>query len=98
MKKNLVLLLALVLSATAGFSQRKTMRDSVYRIPIVGLHLEGQVPGGDMVKRFGPSLSVGMPILFKTGKNLLFGVEGNYFFGTTVKEQVMSNLYTPEGT
>jgi hypothetical protein len=98
MRRNFFILLVLTLLADETFSQRKTLRDSVYRIPIVGLHFAGQLPGADMAKRFGPTIAVGMPILFKTGKNILFGIEGSYFFGTQVKERVMSNLLTPEGT
>ena len=98
MKRNLLILLAFVLLSGKIFSQRKAMKDSVYHVLIVGLQFEGQYPGGDMLKRFGPSISVGLPVLYKTGKNILFGLEGNYFFGTKIKERVMSNLFTPDGT
>ncbi len=98
MKKNFIVLLALVLVSGRGFSQRKSLKDSVYHVLIVGLHFEGQIPGADMAARFGPTISVGLPVLYKTGKNILFGIEANYFFGTQVKERVMSNLYTPDNT
>jgi len=56
------------------------------------------MPGGDMAKRFGQNMSVGMPFFYKTSKNLVFGIEGIYFFGTQIKEKVMSNLINPDGT
>ena len=98
MKRSFILLLALVLLSGRTFSQRKSLRDSVYHVLIVGLQIEGQLPGADLAHRFGPSISAGLPVLYKTGKNILFGIEANYFFGTRIKEMVMSNLYTPDGT
>ena len=98
MKKNVVIFLAFILLSGSVYSQRKSMKDSLYHVLIVGIHAEGQVPGGDLAARFGPSIGVGMPIIYKTGKNILFGIEGNYFFGTKIKESVMSNLITPDGT
>lgn len=88
----------LLLSACSTLFGQKSMRDSVYRLPIIGLHMSGQLPGGDLIRRYGQSLSAGMPFFYKTRKNLVFGIEGNYFFGTKIKETVMSNLINPDGT
>lgn len=98
MKTRLHLSIAVFLLSCAVFAQRKTLRDSVYRLPIVGLHVSGQMPGGDLEKRFGSSLNVGMPIFYKTAKNLVFGIEGNYIFGSKIKEHVMSNLVNSNNT
>lgn len=98
MRRNFKVLVLLLLLCTKTFSQRKTIKDSVYRIPIVGLQFSGQIPGGDMAVRFGSSISVGVPFLYKTRKNILFGIEGTYFFGNKVKEKVMSNLYSSDNT
>ena len=98
MNRSFILLLAFILFNGKAFSQRKSMKDSIYHALIVGLQFEGQKPDKDMAARFGPSIAVGLPVLYKTSKNLLFGVEASYFFGTHVKERVMSNLYTPEMT
>src|ERR1700757_4240923 len=98
MKRNFIVLLTLVLLSGKVFSQRKSIKDSIYRVTIVGLHMEGQLPGADMAKRFGVSISAGVPVFYKTSKNILFGIESNYFFGSHVRERVMSNLYTPDGT
>ncbi len=98
MKRNILILLVLVFIGGKAFSQRKSLKDSVYRIPIVGLHLSGQLPGGDLANRFGPSLNVGLPVYYKTAKNIVFGIEANYFFGSTIREKIMSNLYNVDGT
>jgi hypothetical protein len=98
MKRILVALVVFAACLQNGSAQRKSLNDSIYRLPITGLQLEGQIPAGDLAARFGPSLSVGIPVLYKTQRNFIFGVEGNYFFGAKVKEQIMSNLLTPDGT
>ncbi len=98
MKKSLLFVVVCVLMSGALFAQRKTIRDSVYRLPLIGLHISGQLPYADMAKRFGANMSVGMPFLYKTAKNLVFGLEGNYFFGTKIHERVMANLVNSDGT
>ncbi len=94
-KKWITGILILIVSSLCA---QQNVKDSVLRIPIVGLHFSVQQPAGDMSQRFGPNLNVGMPFLFKTKKNLLLGFEGNYLFGSKVKEDVLAGLKTPEGT
>ncbi len=98
MKKLVLYTVLLVFFSAQLFSQKKSLKDSVYRLVIVGVHMSGQLPGGDMAKRFGYSINAGMPVLFKTGKNFIFGVEGNYFFGTRIREHVMTNLVNSNNT
>lgn len=98
MKRFFVLSCVVIFLSVPAWAQRKSLRDSVYRIPVVGLQLSGQLPGGDLEKRFGSSLAVGIPLMFKTGNNWLFGVEGTYFFGTHIKEGVMTNLVNSDNT
>jgi hypothetical protein len=72
-------------------------RDSARMIPLIGVHAGGQIPSGDLVRRFGPDLSVGGNFLLKTRKNWVFGIEYDYMFGRNVKEDVLSQLKTAEG-
>lgn len=72
--------------------------DSAIAVPLVGIHFGGQVPGGDLAKRFGPNLNAGGTFLYKTRKNWIFGLEGNYMFGRNVKEDVLKQLKTSNGT
>lgn len=95
MKRFLYILSALFLACGSGMAQ-KSMKDSVFHMPIIGLHLSGDAPAADMAKRFGTNVNVGLPFFYKTGKNLIFGIEGNYFFGTKIKEHVMTNLINPQ--
>jgi hypothetical protein len=92
MKIRFTVLVIFLMLACVLHAQRKSLRDSSYRLPIVGLQFSGQMPAGDMAKRFGSSLSVGLPVFYKTSKNLIFGIEGNYLYGSNIKEHIMSNL------
>ena len=58
-----------------------------------------QLPGGDLAKRFGGNSSIGGGFMVKTKSNWLFGAEGNYIFGGTVKnsDSLLRGVSTPDG-
>jgi hypothetical protein len=104
MKKRFFLILTLIISLSA-FSQRQKMgsrrieyTDSCHHIMIVGVTMAGDLPFGDMKTRFGDNISAGAPLLYKTGKNLLFGLEGNYIFSNNVKEDPLNYMYNSSNT
>lgn len=72
-------------------------RDSCISAPLVCIHFAGQTPSGDMVKRFGNNMLVGASFKYKTNKNFVYGIEFNYLYGKTVKEDVTKQLKSPEG-
>src|SRR5882724_6188741 len=73
----------LVLSV-AIFLHTSAQIDSARFVPLVGVHFSGQLPGGDLVNRYGSNLNAGGNFQIKTKRNWLFGIEGNYFFGDNV--------------
>lgn len=75
----------------------KAQIDSALTVPLVSIHVSGQLPSGDMVKRFGPDLSAGGSFMLKTKKNWVLGIESNYMFGRNVKEDVLKQLKNAEG-
>lgn len=75
----------------------QSVKDSSIRILMIGFHFSGQLPQYDMAKRFGPNLSAGGNFVWKTKKNILFGVEGSYFFGKNVREDVVSSIRNEDG-
>lgn len=75
----------------------KAQIDSAITLPILGIHLGGQVPSLDMAKRFGPNLDVGGTFMIKTKKNWLFGAAFTYMFGRNVKENVLTQLKNADG-
>ena len=62
-------------------------------------HLEfaTHLPGSDLADRFGLDGGVGLGGELITAHNLIFGVEGQFYFGTKVKEDPLAILRTPEG-
>jgi len=57
-----------------------------------------QIPGGDLAHRFGNSSSIGSGFLVKTHNNWLLGVDANFIFGSTLKEDsLLNNLLTSDG-
>jgi len=57
-----------------------------------------QTPGGDLKDRFGTNFDVGGGLEWMTAKgNWIFGLDGGYLFGSTVKTDVLAGLRTPEG-
>ena len=53
-------------------------------------------PGGDLADRFGSFASIGGSIGRKTEKNWYFGIEGNYIFGSQVKELDMLDAFVDD--
>lgn len=77
--------------------QAQSVKDSSFRILMVGVHFSGQLPQQDLSKRFGSNLSTGLSFTCKTKHNILFGVEGSYFFGSNVREDVTATLKNSDG-
>ena len=75
----------------------QSVKDSSFRILMVGVHFSGQLPKYDLEKRYGPNLSAGGSFIWKTKHNLLFSVEGSYFFGNNVREDVVSSIRNDKG-
>jgi len=81
-----------------SFFIRAQQIDSAIAISLVGIHVGGQFPEGDLLARFGPNLNIGGTYLYKTKKNWLLGIESNYMYGRNVKEDVLAQLKTANGT
>jgi hypothetical protein len=76
----------------------QNLKDTCISIPLTGLHFSGQLAFQDLATRYGNTANVGIPFLYKTSKNWLIGIEGNYFFGTKINEENhLSNLKNSEG-
>jgi hypothetical protein len=78
-------------------SAQSSLRDSVIRMSTIELSLGLHAPIGDMSARFGGSAAMGAAYRYKTKDNWQFGLEGSFFFGNDVKEQVATGLLTSEG-
>ncbi len=98
MIKRLPLLLLICFLAGVAYSQ-VSIRDSSIAIPMVYATYSYQFPGGDLAVRYGSNSSIGGGFLVKTKSNWMIGAEGNFQFGSTVKNQdsLLTTISTPEG-
>ncbi len=105
MKKLILLVMFVFFASISLLAQNQRMRfnrneykDSCHHFVIVGISFGGDIPYGDMKNRYNKNFDIGMPILYKTSKNLIVGIEGNYLFSGNVKEDVLGNMYNTSGT
>lgn len=83
--RNRILLTFLILFCHFyGISQRN-VRDSAIATPWIGLQYGLNAPGGDLKERFGPINHLGVMAGYKTSKNWVYGLDGNFMFGNKVK-------------
>src|ERR1051326_237643 len=64
----------------------QNVKDSSLVFPFIKFSYAFQYPGGDLAKRFGFNSNVGLDCSIKTKKNLIFGVNGSFFFGDQINE------------
>lgn len=83
MKRNITSLFTLLLSLTA-LSQRNT-KDSIIGTPWVALHYGGNWTHGDLADRFGYTNHLGAMAGYKTNRNWVLGLDGNFMFGNQIK-------------
>src|SRR6478735_7708730 len=83
----------LVISQYKSIGQA-SLKDSALFITSIRVSYAPQLPGGNMVDRFGWNSNLGFHVDVKTKHSVLFGLEGNYIFGNKVKEDVLSILRT----
>ena len=94
---TLITLLFLIFAAES-FAQ-VNIRDSAIYTPMIYATYGYQFPGGDLAKQFGSNSNIGGGFVFKTKHNWLFGAEGNYLFGQSVRnsDALIKGIVTSEG-
>lgn len=96
-KKSMSVFL-LFLITLSGIQAQKVNQDSASQAFSIGIAASYCIPGQDMAVRFGNNAGIGGSAMFKTKKNWLFGLEGQYLFGNNVKEDyIFSNIETEKG-
>jgi len=73
--------------------------DSSVTIPMFYATYSYQFPSGDLAQRYKSNSSIGGGFTVKTKKNWFIGVEGNFQFGSGVKNQdsLLVTISTPDG-
>jgi hypothetical protein len=95
--QRIFLLLIGLLSGITILGQRN-VKDEIIRTPMVGLHYTATFPMLDLAERYGYLNQVGLTAGYKTRKNWVFGVEGNFLFGSKIKnDSLLDNLRDNQG-
>lgn len=80
------------------FYGQANLKDSTVSAHIIAIDLGAGIPSGDLADRFGNHLLVGAGYYFKTQKNVLFGIDGDFIFGSTVYEDtILNNIESTPG-
>jgi hypothetical protein len=97
-RKAIPLIVALFITSSSLFSQLN-IRDSAIFTPMIYATYAYQFPGGDLAEQFGSNSSIGGGFSIKTKHNWMFGVEGNFMFGQSVRnsDSLLRNISTQEG-
>jgi hypothetical protein len=98
MIKNSGLFLASCL-VICSLGAQVNVKDSAIFTPMFYAAYSYQFPGGDLAERYGSNSSIGGGFLIKTRSNWIIGAEGNYQFGSNVRNQdsLLVSISTPEG-
>ena len=86
----------LIIAILVGFvwgSKAQTIADTSMNIHLTSFHLSGQLPAGDMGKRYGTSLGVGGSYMYKTAKDWILMADVTFITGNTYKaDSIFDNL------
>lgn len=82
---QLFALVATLLQGNLAYAQG-TIRDTSITLNAISATYAFQLPSGDLAERFGANHNVGLSIIRKHASNYLYGIEGGFIFGNSVKE------------
>lgn len=75
----------MLLLSTFQLTAQRSVKDSIISTPWVALHYGLMAPGGDLADRFGILNHLGSMAGYKTSKNWVWGLEGNFIFGNQIR-------------
>jgi hypothetical protein len=94
--KSKTILFLLLIYIQGGYAQKAKMPEA-YTPLSINAHFGTQLPFGTLAKRFGRNLNAGTGLEYISSKKWIFGVDGSFIFGQSIKEDVLKNIRTPEG-
>jgi len=92
MKRTLLIVCVFIMKSLSSQSDSEAIA-----APLIGVHFGGSLPFADLGARYGANLNTGFNFMYKTKKNILFGIDGNYGFGRNIKDDVLKNLKNSDG-
>lgn len=91
-----VLFLVLIFQGSV-FSQRN-VKDQTIGTPYIGIQYGAHLTGGDLAERYGFTNSLGSTAGYKTSRNWIFALDGNFLFGQDIRmEGLLDNLRDDQG-
>lgn len=97
MKLHIVIFILSFFAVTAVKAQRN-VKDSAIATPWVAIHYGLNTTAGDLALRYGTLNHVGSMAGYKTAKNWVFGLDGNFIFGSIVHQpNLFANLVDSYG-
>lgn len=91
--------MCLTLALNAQYkSTAKNVKDSIISVASIEVSYAFQLPGGDLAKRYNANSNLGGGFTYKTSKNWLWGINGQFIFGSSIKEDsLLSHISTSAG-
>lgn len=90
MNKTLIVVLFLF-GSLAGYAQKKVWVGKSNKVLNIQAHYQYVLPGGDFAARFNSFNAIGGGLSIKTTHNIIYGFEGNYYFGSDLKPSSLLN-------
>lgn len=96
MLKKLILNITVIMLSVSVFAQQKTdFSNKIFNFQFTYGYVN---PAGNYAKIYGPHSSVGFGGMYKTRTNYMISFEGNFLFGSTIKETgIFNNIVTSGG-
>lgn len=91
MKRTLCIIFLLYLIGDHVQAQ-VSIKDSSVAVPIVAIGYGHYLPAADMQKRFGNNSSLFLNVDFKSKRNWIFGLNGDFLFGKKIKEHLFDSI------
>ncbi|MEL6865007.1 MAG: hypothetical protein AAFP19_11330, partial [Bacteroidota bacterium] len=93
-----LLVLFLVIGSGQLWAQFNEERDNSGKVLLPTISYGYYIPQGDLSNRFGTLNELGLSLSLLTEKGFEFGIDGTFFFGREVKEDVLAALRGPDGS
>jgi hypothetical protein len=95
--KKLVFAVLLCYFVSFEAKAQSSIKDSIIHCVLISPSFSIQIPEGDLANRFGNNSTVGFSAGIKNKKNWTFSLEGNFIFGSKIKETSIFSGLTVDG-
>lgn len=93
MNCRILIVSILCISQLHVWSQRSVEKE-IISTPMIGMHYTAVLPAGDLKDRYGFLNQLGLTAGYKDRANFVYGLEGNFYFGNTVKNDSIFDFMT----